>query len=53
MMGDAEEDHLDDPRDKCDEEGERGDERHEDCAGAVVGRATNAEESGEASEAGS
>lgn len=51
--GDAEEDHLDDPADERDEHGERADERHEDGPRAVVGRAAEAEEEGDARETGS
>lgn len=52
VAGDAEEDHLDDPGDERDEEGERAEERHEDGARAVVGGAAEAEEHGETRQAG-
>ena len=52
VASDAEEHHLDDPHDERDEEGEGGDERHEDGAHAVVRRATEPKEPREARQAG-
>lgn len=44
----AEQNHLDNPGDEGDEEGEGTEQGHEDSASAVVGRSTETEENGQA-----
>lgn len=51
MASNTEEDHLNDPCDKRDEEGKPAGECHKDGSRTMVGSTAEAEENGEASEA--